>query len=334
MRKEARISTAVWRNPSFTALPLACQGLYWMLLSQPDVSMCGVLPYLPARWAAMCGTEDVDKALTLLEEAGSVIVDRDTSEVLIRTFVKHDGVLRGPKTRAGMWKAWDSILSDRLRRVVLDQSAEYVNEAVKEGWISREDVESVSRSQPDTPSQNAPSDTPSDERPDTPSHRGFPRARASDLQPPPPPPTSDLAADAADVGATEPMPVKGPSLVDRMTAWAVAEGLDRPEERKPTATVRWLLTLVDDWLGNATHSHGARMALLGEWCVLAGSEQPSSEAWGHLARLVKAYGGVPTLEAMHEATTNGAGLDEQWRDDPRALTKYATSVLKSREEAA
>lgn len=152
---------------------------------------------------------------------------------------------------------------------------------------------------------------------------------------PPSPTPEDLAASAAvDVGAEHPMPVKGPDLARHLTSWAVGEGIERPDDRRPTPHVRWLLELVDQWLGTGTHSHGARMALLGEWCVLAGSEPPESEAWGHLARLVKNYGGIPTLEAMHEATTNGAGLDEQWRDDPRALTKYATSVLKSREEAA
>lgn len=183
MRKEARISTAVWRNRSFTSLPLACQGLYWMLLSQPDVSMCGVLPYLPARWAAMCGSEDIDKALGILEDAGTVVVDRDTSEVLIRTFVRHDGVLRSPKTRAGMWKAWDSVLSDKLRAVILDQASSYVEEAVTEEWVTRREVESVPPYDPAPAAENGvadtPPDTPSDEGLDTPSDRGSPRARAS-----------------------------------------------------------------------------------------------------------------------------------------------------------
>lgn len=203
MRKEARISTAVWRNRSFTSLPLACQGLYWMLLSQPDVSMCGVLPYLPGRWEAMCGSEDIDKALGILEDAGTVVVDRDTSEVLIRTFVRHDGVLRSPKTRAGMWKAWDSVLSDKLRAVILDQASSHVEEAVSEGWVTRREVESVPPYDPAEPPENGVADTPPDTPPetkqDTPSDRGSPRARAAVVRPPPP-----SSSTSTDLGGKPP----------------------------------------------------------------------------------------------------------------------------------
>lgn len=192
-RKEARISTNVWRT-DFTDLPLACQGLYWMLLAQPDVSMCGVLPYLPGRWASMCGSEDIDRALALLEDAGKLVVDRGTSEVLIRTFVNHDGVLRGTKTRAGMWKSWSGVLSDRLRRVVLERVGDWVDEAVGEGWVDKGEVDAVMQAPypaPDTPS-HTPTDTPSDGGVEGPSDGGSPRARASDLQPPPPPQTTGL----------------------------------------------------------------------------------------------------------------------------------------------
>lgn len=192
MRKEARISTSVWRT-DFTDLPLACQGLYWMLLAQPDVSMCGVLPYLPGRWASMCGSEDIDRAMSLLEDAGKLVVDRGTSEVLIRTFVNHDGVLRGPKTRAGMWKSWGGVLSDRLRRVVLERVGEWVDEAIAEEWVDKREVDALLHApdNPPEPPSHTPSDTPSEGGEEGASDGGSPRARASDLQPPPPPPTTD-----------------------------------------------------------------------------------------------------------------------------------------------
>lgn len=188
MRKEARISTSVWRS-DFTELPLACQGLYWMLLSQPDISMCGVLPYLPSRWEQMCGSEDITRALGMLEDAGYLIVDRQTSEVLIRTFVKHDGVLRSPKTRAGMWRAWDSVLSTPIRAVVLGMVTDHVEEAVKEDWIDHSEVTKVTR--------NTLSDTPSMVGLDTPSDGASPRARASTTSPTTTTDTStSLVADA------------------------------------------------------------------------------------------------------------------------------------------
>lgn len=186
-RKEARISTSVWRNRMFTDLPLAAQGLYWMLLAQPDVSMCGVLPYLPGRWAALCGSDDHIDALGLLEQSGFVVVDRDTSELLVRTFVKWDGVLRGPKTRSGMWKAWAGVLSDRIRRVVLDQASDWVDEAVEKGWTDRATVDAVPGI-PDPPDPDAHTDipphTPSGQGVDTPSDTPPDRGGTSDHRPP------------------------------------------------------------------------------------------------------------------------------------------------------
>ena len=331
-RKEARISTKVWRS-DFTDLPLACQGLYWMLLSQPDVSMCGVLPYLPGRWASMCGSADIDRALELLEQSGRIVVDTATSEVLIRTFVKWDGVLRSPKTRNGMWSAWHSILSDNLRIIVADQASEWVDEASSEGWLDLSDIPSRPLDSTQNTLPDRVSDTLNGSRNGVPD-RGSPRARAASTTSTSTSVTKELAgkpATTVDVeGFDESVPVAGDNLTEDFTKWAETEGFERPADRTPSAQTRWLMGLVDDVLGSAKYSHGARMTLIGEWAVAAGAPPLESEGWGHLARLVKAAGGVDAFEAMHTATTSGAGLDGKWRDDPRALTKYARAVLSER----
>lgn len=49
-RKEARVFTSIWKDEDFTALPRSAQWFYLFLLSQPDLSHCGVLPLRPGRW--------------------------------------------------------------------------------------------------------------------------------------------------------------------------------------------------------------------------------------------------------------------------------------------
>jgi hypothetical protein len=140
-RTEARIRCAVWRDRDFTSLPLESQGLYWMLLSQPDVSLAGVVPYNSLKWSHLCDG-DVNEALEPLEVGGYVMPDPTTGELWIRTFAKHDGVLNGKKTRAGMWSAWHNILSPGIRFRFLQGLPEgCVDEAVEEGWVTAHDLE-------------------------------------------------------------------------------------------------------------------------------------------------------------------------------------------------
>ena len=50
-RTEARIFTSIWGDPDFLALPGSAQRLYMFLLSQRDLTYCGVMPFRPSRWA-------------------------------------------------------------------------------------------------------------------------------------------------------------------------------------------------------------------------------------------------------------------------------------------
>ncbi len=140
-RTEARIRCEVWRNRDFTRLPIESQGLYWMLLSQPDVSLAGVVPYNRTKWANLA-RGDLDEALAHLETSGFVMADPTTGELWIRTFTKHDGVLNGVKTRQGMWSAWTNILSVGIRERFLQHlDDEHEQEAVAAGWVSAGEIE-------------------------------------------------------------------------------------------------------------------------------------------------------------------------------------------------
>lgn len=119
-RKYAPVLLTMWRDPDFRTLSPEAQRLYVVLLSDPQRSMVGVLPYRPRAWAATCDavTEDaVVCALGELTVRRYVVADERTDEVLIRTMVKHDPP-RG-KAVTAMWRAWQRIESVPLRRAVL-----------------------------------------------------------------------------------------------------------------------------------------------------------------------------------------------------------------------
>jgi hypothetical protein len=112
-RREARIFTSVWQDSDFLALTPEAQRMYFLLLSQPELSMCGRLT--PA---------DVLDCLQQLERAqprAFAVADYDTDEVLIRSFIRRDHVLQGPKLLKPLAEAIRIVRSPVLKRVLRDE---------------------------------------------------------------------------------------------------------------------------------------------------------------------------------------------------------------------
>ncbi|MCX5601571.1 hypothetical protein OOK29_25815 [Streptomyces phaeochromogenes] len=125
-RGHGRILTAIWEDRDFLALTTEQQRMYLFLISQPNLDHAGVLPLTLKRWsrkAAGLTVTDVEKVLTELAERGFVVIDDDTEELLIRTFVRNDGVWKQPKVMASMVSSAEEISSHALRRVLLTETA-------------------------------------------------------------------------------------------------------------------------------------------------------------------------------------------------------------------
>lgn len=186
-----KIYKRIWGDEDFKALPASQQLLYLKLISQPDISLAGVLTYAPIRWAMQTSDLEPDALVadfTAICRAGFVVADLDTQEVLVRSYIRQDGGWKSPKTMIGIGNAVDRILSPTLRgiistellRVDITGLSARVSEAT--GRSSRDVVESVierlTRANPpvgypiysdaDTPT-DTPSHTPSDTPCDTPS---------------------------------------------------------------------------------------------------------------------------------------------------------------------
>lgn len=104
-RNESRVFTRIWDDEEFVALDPGSQRLYLFLLSQKDLAFTGVLPLRPARWAKKAKrltVAVVARELAVLAEGRFTVVDEGTGEVLIRTFVRNDGVWRQPNLMVKM----------------------------------------------------------------------------------------------------------------------------------------------------------------------------------------------------------------------------------------
>lgn len=127
-RTQAKIVTACWSDPDWCSLPADAQRLYWLLISQPKLSLAGCLDLMPARWARLAGDtdeDDVNTSLEVLTMRRFVAVDDD--ELVVRTFVRVDlGVKANGNLVKGMWGAWRAIISPRLRKLVVDEMPDEV----------------------------------------------------------------------------------------------------------------------------------------------------------------------------------------------------------------
>lgn len=120
-RAEARIFTSIWQDQDFRALPRAAQFMYLFLLSQPDLSHCGVIPLRPARWVPMACDSSVaiiENDIGVLESSRPpfVLTDSVTGELLIRSLLRRDGMLTSPKMVKPVQAALYEVESVKLRQ--------------------------------------------------------------------------------------------------------------------------------------------------------------------------------------------------------------------------
>lgn len=123
-REYARVKVNIWADLDFRDLSVDAQHLYFLLLTSPTLNLAGVADWRPARIAALARgwtKGDVSAAGEELQHARFVVIDEDTEEVLVRSFVRHDGVLKGPKTAVGMSKDYASTASARIMRAIANE---------------------------------------------------------------------------------------------------------------------------------------------------------------------------------------------------------------------
>ena len=137
-REHARLLVSIWDDDDFVSLTTASQTVYLALISSPDLSWCGVAPLLPKRLvrnASDFTERKVKAAMETLATARFLIIDHDTAEVLVRSYVRHDGILKQPNVTKALVRAMDRVHSDPLREAVKDELGRLMSEESDlRGW--------------------------------------------------------------------------------------------------------------------------------------------------------------------------------------------------------
>lgn len=130
-RDHARIRLSVWDDPDFNALTVAEQHAYWMLLSGRGLSRCGVLTFIPGRfegYAKDLNEAKLTKAIHGLVRARFCVLDKRTMELLVRSYVRHDGVLDRTNMGKAVGTAFEAVVSPTIREAIGAELARHYGE--------------------------------------------------------------------------------------------------------------------------------------------------------------------------------------------------------------
>lgn len=123
-RQYAQILKRIWADTDWKSLTRDAQWMYQLLLSQPSMNYAGVLPLTSRRWAKLAEDatiEVVEKAIERLHERGFLVVDWDTEEVLIRSFIRNDGLWKQPNMLTTALRHADDVSSDHIKWALHDE---------------------------------------------------------------------------------------------------------------------------------------------------------------------------------------------------------------------
>lgn len=112
------IYITIWDDPDWRRLSAGAQWTYFMLLTQKDLSKAGTMSYNPRKWAKGCESLDeahVERCIYELQERQFVYLDEDTDEVLIRTYIRNDGIWKQPNMLKSACRAAALVSSAVLR---------------------------------------------------------------------------------------------------------------------------------------------------------------------------------------------------------------------------
>jgi hypothetical protein len=121
-RAFGRILSSIWDDDDFLDLEPTAQRLYQFLVSQPNLNHAGLLPLTLRRWAKKAKgltAAALEQDLKALDGARFIVVDEDSEELLIRTFIRNDGVYKQPRVMGSMVSGAMEISSRRLRQALL-----------------------------------------------------------------------------------------------------------------------------------------------------------------------------------------------------------------------
>lgn len=182
-RDYAQIRTDIWADTHWRTLTPGAQWLYEMVLTSPTMTLAGVADWRPSRIAKLARgltVEAVRKYADELARGRFVAFDDDTEEIVVRSFLRHDGVLVNPNLWKSLGRDFAGIYSLSIKALVSSEVARLRAErpdglltakgGIVNPWASKY-LQTLVKSASDTLC-DTPSDTPSNTPSETPSPMG------------------------------------------------------------------------------------------------------------------------------------------------------------------
>lgn len=229
-RDRANIFTNIWTDTDWRALAGEEQHLYLLLMTHPDLSYSGVCDWRPGRLAKMRGDAtraDIERAGAALQAKRFILIDEETEEVLIRSYIRHDGVLKQPNLAVSFVNAYGAAASPEIRMLIIHELKRLVNEFPEWSAFNNEKVMALLK-EPSKSHAELVGDHAVD-----PAIEGGADPQAD----PQPNPQSDRHTQP------QPQPLLPPSI----------EGESEGNEKEPKAT-----TIPDDWQPTEAHRERAK----------------------------------------------------------------------------
>lgn len=147
-REYARIRISIAGDDHLEELSPAAQWLYFrILIPDPQLSHCGVTRWLPKRLVHKAAGLTLDYILAAaaeLERERFALFDDDTEEVLVRSYLRSEELLRNPKMAVAVADAYLGVASRQLKAAVASEvhrdKAEHPDYSSWTHAISREAV--------------------------------------------------------------------------------------------------------------------------------------------------------------------------------------------------
>ena len=118
------------------------QMTYLALLSSPDLSWCGVAPLIPRRLANLAADLTERKVIANLnalraEPGRLLVIDEDTAEVGVRSYVRHDDLIKQPNVTKAMIRSLPRVRSKHIRdTIVTELRRKYGEDPDLKGWAT------------------------------------------------------------------------------------------------------------------------------------------------------------------------------------------------------
>jgi hypothetical protein len=109
---------SIWSDEDWRELTSDAQWAYQMLASHPDRNEAGLLSVTKRKWVRLARgmtSDRLDAALVELDDAGFIVVDEDTEELLVRSYVRSTKVYLHIRMMSNALRRMTEVESDRIR---------------------------------------------------------------------------------------------------------------------------------------------------------------------------------------------------------------------------